>query len=151
MLQKAKAKPGAEAIRFLCHDLSKPFPLESWSFNRVFCCLVLDHISNPVAFFSELARLCRPDGFIGISVMHPAMMLKGVQARFTDPVTGRKIELASHPNQISDYVMASVRAGLTIEHISEHAVGSELATRSPRSEKYLGWPLLLLMKLTPGR
>src|SRR5262245_40456995 len=98
MLQKARAKSGAEAIRFLCHDLSKPFPFESQSFDRVFCCLVLDHISNPDAFFLELARLCRRDGFIGISVMHPAMMLKGVQARFTDPATGRKIGPDSHPH-----------------------------------------------------
>jgi 2-polyprenyl-3-methyl-5-hydroxy-6-metoxy-1,4-benzoquinol methylase len=150
MLQKAKAKPGAEAVRFLCHDLSKPFPLESGSFDRVFCCLVLDHISNPDAFFSELVRLCRPNGFVAVSVMHPAMMLKGVQARFTDPTTGRKIGPASHPNQISDYVMASVRARLKIEHISEHAVNAALVARSPRSEKYLGWPLLLLMKLAPA-
>jgi len=81
--------------------------------------------------------------------MHPAMMLKGVQARFTDPATGRKIGPASHPNQISDYVMANVRAGLEIEHISEHAVDAALVARSPRSEKYLGWPLLLMMKLVP--
>jgi len=151
MLHKAKAKPGAEEIRFVCHDLAKPFPLESQSFDRVFCCLVLDHISNPDAFFAELARLCRPDGFIGISVMHPAMMLKGVQARFTDPSTGRKIGPASHPNQISDYVMATVRSGLTIQHMSEHAVDAALVARSPRAEKYVGWPLLLLMKLAPAR
>ena len=151
MLQKAKAKPGAEAIRFVCHDLAKPFPFESQTFDRVFCCLVLDHISNPDAFFAELARLCRPDGFIGISVMHPAMMLKGVQARFTDPTTGRKIGPASHPNQISDYVMSGVRSGLAIQHISEHAVDAALMARSPRAEKYLGWPLLLLMRLAPTR
>jgi 2-polyprenyl-3-methyl-5-hydroxy-6-metoxy-1,4-benzoquinol methylase len=151
MLEKARAKPGAETIRFLCHDLSKPFPLESHAFARVCCCLVLDHISDPEAFFSELARLCRPDGFIAISVMHPAMMLKGVQARFTDPATGRKIGPASHPNQISDYVRATVGAGLAVQHISEHAVDAALMARSPRAEKYLGWPLLFLMKLTPTR
>ena len=151
MLQRARAKPGAEAIRFVSHDLAQRLPFEDHSFDRVFCCLVLDHISKVEDFFAELARLCRRDGFVGISAMHPAMMLRGVQARFTDPATGRKVGPASHPNQISDYVMATVRAGLAIEHISEHAVGAALAARSPRSEKYLGWPLLLLMKLAPGR
>src|SRR6266481_4614545 len=27
MLQRARAKPGAEAVTFICHDLTKPFPL----------------------------------------------------------------------------------------------------------------------------
>jgi hypothetical protein len=35
------------------------------------------------------------------------------------------------------------------EHLSEHAVDSNLATSSPRATKYLGWPLLLLMRLKP--
>jgi len=151
MLQRARAKVGADAIRFVSHDLAQPMPFESHSFDRVFCCLVLDHIPKVDGFFAELARLCRRDGFIGVSVMHPAMMLRGVQARFTDPTTGRKVGPASHPNQISDYVMAAVRAGLAIQQISEHAVDAALAARSPRSEKYLGWPLLLLMKLAPSR
>ena len=82
-----------------------------------------------------------------ISVMHPAMMLKGVQARFTDPASGRKISPQSYPNQISDYVRAAVQAGLTIDHISEHAIDLELATRSERAAKYLDWPMLFLMRL----
>jgi ubiquinone/menaquinone biosynthesis C-methylase UbiE len=150
MLQRARVKPGADAIRFVSHDLSESMPFEAHSFDRVFCCLVLDHIANVDQFFAELARLCQQDGFIAVSVMHPAMMLRGVQARFTDPATGRKIGPASHPNQISDYVMAGVRAGLAIQHMSEHGVDAALAARSPRAEKYLGWPLLLLMKLAPS-
>jgi len=36
---------------------------------------------------------------------------------------------------------------LTIDHLSEYAVDHELAARCPRAEKYLGWPLLLMMRL----
>jgi hypothetical protein len=79
--------------------------------------------------------------------MHPAMMLQGVQARFIEPGSGRRIYPQSQPNQISDYVMAAVHAGFRFEHLSEHAVGSDLAAASPRAAKYLGWPLLLLMRL----
>jgi len=45
--------------------------------------------------------------------------------------------------------MGVVRSGLRLEHMSEHAVDDALAARSPRVAKYLGWPLLLLMRLRP--
>lgn len=150
MLERARAKSGANGITFIRHDLTEPFPLKTATVERVLCCLVLDHIADLKGFFSELARICKPTGFIVISCMHPAMMLRGVQARFIEPATGRRIYPQSEPNQISDYVMAAVQAGLRIEHMSEHAVDAKLAEASSRAAKYLGWPLLLLMRLKPG-
>jgi len=138
MLERARAKDGAKAVNFIQHDLTQPFPLESASFDRVVCCLVLDHIPNLKDFFRELGRICKPAGFIVISSMHPAMMLRGVQARFIEPATGRRIYPKSAPNQISDYVMAAVHNGLQIEQMSEHAVDSHLANVSSRAAKYLG-------------
>jgi len=38
---------------------------------------------------------------------------------------------------------------LRLDHISEHPVDAALAARSPRSAKYLDWPLLLLMRFGP--
>ncbi len=148
MLRRARAKPGAQGVNFVQHDLSQPFPLPSDSFDRVLCCLVLDHIQELHAFFSELRRLCRPDGAVVISVMHPAMTLRGVQARFVDPASGRRVGPLSHPHQMSDYIMAAVHAGLALGHLSEHAPDAALAARSPRAVKYVGWPLLLIMRLT---
>jgi ubiquinone/menaquinone biosynthesis C-methylase UbiE len=150
MLERARAKPGAQAITFIQHDLAKPFPLGSAAFDRVFCCLVLDHIAPLDSFFAELRRLCRPLGCVIISVMHPAMSLRGVQARFIDPATGRRVSPAGHAHQMSDYLMAAVRAGLKLEHVSEHAADAALTTRSPRAVRYAGWPMLLLMKLVPS-
>ena len=147
MLQRARAKPGAGEVTFVHHDLGHQFPLESAAFDRVFCCLVLDHIAELDAFFCELRRLCRPKGRVVISVMHPAMSLKGVQARFIEPGSGHRISPASHVHQMSDYLMAATQAGLRLQHVSEYAVDAALAARSPRAAKYLGWPMLLLMKL----
>lgn len=146
MLERARAKPGANTVQFIRHDLTQPFPLENGSFDRVLCCLVLDHIADLKGFFGELSRICKPGGFVLISVMHPAMMLRGVQARFIEPASRRRIYPKSQPNQISDYLMAAVHSGLQLEHMSEHAVDSKLAETSPRAAKYLGWPLLLLMQ-----
>ena len=95
-----------------------------------------------------LVCICRPDGFVLISVMHPAMELCGVQARFTDPDSGEVVCPESVSNQVSDYVMAATHAGLSFDHMSEHTVDHALVAGTPRAAKYLGWPLLLLMKLS---
>ena len=151
MLEKARAKPGAAAVRFIHQDASGTLPFEPRSFDRVISCLVVDHVSDLPGFFGELRRVCREDGFIVVSVMHPAMMLKGVQARFHDPRTGARVFPQSVANQISDYVMGALAAGLRVRGLSEHSAGEDLVARAPRAEKYLGWPMLFLMVLAPPR
>jgi len=149
MVAKARAKPGWGRVRFVAHDLTRPLPFADRAFDRVLSFLVLDHLADVATFFAECRRVCRGDGFVLVSSFHPAMMLRGIQARFTDPVTGREVRPASIANQLSDYVMGAVRSGLALEHVSEHAVDDALAARSPKAAKYLGWPLLLLMRLRP--
>ncbi|MHC4401416.1 MAG: class I SAM-dependent methyltransferase [Planctomycetota bacterium] len=148
MLEKAYGKPGSEDVRFTKHDLARPFPLDTSEFDVVTCCLVVDHIADLDGLFRELGRICNANGFILISVMHPAMMLRGVQARFTDPASGQVTCPDSQPHQICDYVMAAVGAGLLIDHMSEHSVDDCLVDNSRRAARYMGWPLLLLMRLT---
>jgi uncharacterized protein (TIGR00369 family) len=146
----AKARQKAEgSVKFLVHDLSERLPFVEGTFDRVLCALVLDHINDPTALFKELRRICKKDGFVVVTVMHPAMMLRGVQARFVDPASGKKTHVESAPNLIADYVTAIARAGLAIDLFAEHSVDEALAVRSPRSRKYLGWPLLITMRLLP--
>ncbi len=147
MLARARAKPGAQAIHFVQRDLGEPLSLPAATFDIVLCSLVLDHIPNLSTFFAEMLRLCRPGGAVIISVMHPAMLLKGVQARFIEPETGDRVGPASYPHQISDYLMAAVRAGLVLDVVSESSVDTHLAEQSPRARRYIGWPLLLLIRL----
>jgi len=148
MLARAREKvPANAAVRFVEHDIARLLPLANAAFHRVLCALVLDHVRAPDRLFREMARVCRPEGCIVISVMHPAMMLRGITARFTDPETGRETRPQSAANQVSDYVMAAVGAGLHIDHLAEHAVDEALAAASPRAVKYVGWPLLLSMRL----
>jgi ubiquinone/menaquinone biosynthesis C-methylase UbiE len=149
MLQKARQKPGAEGVTFVEHDIAQPLPFGSASFDRVLSCLVLDHVANLAAFFSELRRVCRGTGFVVASVMHPAMVLKGVQARFQDAESGVEVRPASSSHQISDYVMGALQAGLRLIEMSEYSVDAALVSQTQRAEKHLGWPLLLLMKLAP--
>jgi malonyl-CoA O-methyltransferase len=148
MLARARAKPGAESVRFVVHDLQRPLPFGGGAFDVALSCLVLEHLADLDAFFGEVRRVCRPGGRAVLTAMHPAMMLRGITARFADPATGRDVRPRSYPNQISDYVMAATRAGWRLAHLGEHAVDEELAATTPRAQRYLGWPLLLVMRLT---
>lgn len=154
MLSRARAKTGGQKVKWVEHDLAKRLPLAGGAFDRVLCALVLDHIADCRGLFAEFARLVKPvdaGGRIVVSCMHPAIMLRGVQARFTDPATGAKMHVQSVPNQISDYVMAATDAGLRMTHMSEHFVDESLVARSARAEQHLGWPLLLMMGLVRAK
>ena len=151
MLEQARAKVGGSDVHFQQHDLSQPLPFAQDNFDRVLCALVVDHIEKLDELFSEMYRVCRPDGYVVVSGMHPAMLLLGVQARFRLPETDRQIRVASYPNQMSDYVMAAARAGFAFDHFSEHVVDENLADRLERARKYLGWPMLFLMRLLPQK
>lgn len=151
MLEQAKAKRGADAVEFRVHDLATSLPFKDATFDGVICGLVVDHIADLTGLFREMRRVCCPasdGGAVVVSVMHPAMMLRGVQARFREPGTGREIRPASQPHQISDYVLAATRAGFTLDHLSEHAVDEALAARIERARRYVGWPMLFVMRLT---
>lgn len=150
MMAKARTKNASFPVRFAVADLTQPLPFSTGAFDGLVCGLVLDHIENLSSLLGELRRICRPGGFAVISNVHPAMLLCGVEAHFTDPRTGREIRPRSVPNSISDYVMASLAAGWTLQHLSEHAVNQDLSERMPRAAKYLGWPLLLMMRLRNG-
>jgi malonyl-CoA O-methyltransferase len=151
MIARARAKPGADRVRFLRRAIDRRLPFADESFDRVLCCLVLEHIRRLGPFFAELARVCRRDGRVVVSAMHPSMWLKGDSARFYDPVTGDQIRPRSYRQSTSDYVMAAARAGLRLDHMSELAPDARFARRFPRALKHVGWPMLLAMRFTmPG-
>lgn len=147
MLGEARRKAGARGlpIKFVQHDLARRLPFQDGAFELTVCGLVLDHVRDVGALFAEMGRVTR--GRIIVSIMHPAMMLRGVQARFTDPASGLKTYPASVPNSISDYVMGALGAGLTIWSMTEHVCDEGLGARVPRAQQYAGWPMLLMMEL----
>jgi malonyl-CoA O-methyltransferase len=137
----------ADRVLLVEYDVRCGLPLADGAFDLVMCCLVLDHVADLIGIFRGMRRVVVAGGSMVVSVMHPALMLRGVQARFCEPGSERRVYVESSPNQISDYVTAALSADLSIEHISEHAVDAELAVGLPRAEKYVGWPMLLMLKL----
>ncbi len=147
MLAAARRKPGADDIRFVCQDVNEPLAFPSQHFDLVVSCLVLEHVRDLRAFFNEARRVVRPGGRAVVSAMHPAMFLRGSQARFTDPESGEVVQPGSINHTVADVVMATLHAGFAIDEIMEDAPDTALARRYPRALKYVDWPMLLAMQL----
>jgi malonyl-CoA O-methyltransferase len=147
MLAKAREKPGADRVRWLAHDVTRPLPFAAKSFDRVLSALVLEHIpvGELASFFGDLGRVARHDGVIVVTAMHPAMFLKGVSANFRDE--SGEVRPRSYVATLSDYVMGAIHAGLVIVALGERSVDAELVARNERSRKWLGWPALFVMTL----
>jgi ubiquinone/menaquinone biosynthesis C-methylase UbiE len=147
MLSQARRKPGAETVRWLVHDLHAPLPFPASAFDRVISGLVLEHLQDLAGLFREAHRVLRPSGRAVVSAMHPAMFLRGTQARFTDPASGTIVQPGSLPHTLGDFVMAALRAGFSIEALGEHVPDAAFAARYPRAETYVGWPMLVVLDL----
>src|SRR3989441_2397890 len=147
MLAKARAKPGADRVRFLAHDVTTVLPFADRSFDRALSALVLEHITGVRAFFAELGRVARHDGRIVVTAMHPAMFEKGISANFRDDA-GAEIRPRSYPMTLADYLGGAVEAGLVVTGLTEHAGDEPPAARYPPAPPLLGWPPPLI--ITPG-
>ena len=148
MLAEARRKPGAAEVQFVVHDLHQPLPFADASFDLVVSGLVLEHLRDLFHFFTEARRVLKPAiGRAVVSAMHPAMFLRGAEARFTDPSSGELVRPGSLPHTIGDFVMAAVRAGFLPTDIIERAPDDGFAMRYPRAAKYIGWPMLVVLTL----
>ncbi|MGI9430406.1 MAG: class I SAM-dependent methyltransferase [Bythopirellula sp.] len=149
MLAEAQSKPGAHGVKFLQHDLHKPLPFAAQAFDTIVSGLVLEHLNDLASFFADARRVLKPAGRAVVSAMHPAMFLRGSQARFTDPDSGEIVQPGSLAHALSDLVMAAIHGGFQLANVGEFAPDGPFADRFPRAEKYIDYPMLLVMELTP--
>ena len=147
MLAEARRKPAMESVHFIVHDLHQPLPISDCRFDLVVSGLVLEHLRDPESFYIEVARVLKPGGRAVVSAMHPAMFLRGSQARFTDPVSGEVVQPGSIAHPLGALVMAAVKAGLQLLNIDELAPDADFAVKYPRSAKYVGWPMLIVFSM----
>jgi len=135
MLREARRKTGAESVRYVAHDLHQPLPFPDGSFDRVVSGLVLEHLRDLPSFFREMRRVLTAGGRAVVSAMHPAMFLRGSQARFTDPSSGLVVAPGSHSHGLGEMIMAGLDAGFRLDAVDEYSPNADFVVQISASRK----------------
>jgi malonyl-CoA O-methyltransferase len=118
MLAIARSRVGGN-VSFAHHDVRTPWPLTAASVDVVIGNLVLEHVEAVAFVFAEAARVLRPGGRLFFCELHPFRQIRGGQAHFTDPTTGKTVYVEAFAHSVSEYLMGGVAAGLILEGVGE--------------------------------
>jgi ubiquinone/menaquinone biosynthesis C-methylase UbiE len=147
MVARAQARGKIAQVYFVLADAVASIPLKSGVLDGAVCSLVLEHVGDLTAMLRQLRRVCKSNGFVLISDIHPKLASAGAAANFEDPRTGQKVFPRGYRHEISDYVRAANDAGFRIDAMTEASVDEKFVDEIPRATKYVGWPMLLLFGL----
>ncbi|MFT3702059.1 MAG: class I SAM-dependent methyltransferase [Agriterribacter sp.] len=118
MLAVAKAKVSPEKVIFKQADITQPWNFATSMYDLVTFSLVLEHIEHLDPIFVKVASVLNSGGICYVGELHPFKQYTGTKARF-DTEEGRQI-VDCYNHNISDFVKAAEKAGLTLIHLNEH-------------------------------
>jgi ubiquinone/menaquinone biosynthesis C-methylase UbiE len=147
MLNRATRTANSPHASFILADVVASIPLKSGVLDGAVCSLVLEHVEDLASILREMRRVCKANGFVLVSDIHPALAACGTAANFQDPKTGEKIFPRGYRHELTDYETAAASAGFRIDAMTEAAADEGLATAMPRAAKYLGEMMLLMLRL----
>jgi SAM-dependent methyltransferase len=108
------------------------------------------HIGDLCGFYTEAARLIRPNGKVVLIDYHPFMLLKGVPTHFSAPA-GEAVAIANVVHMFGDHIQAGCRAGLALMELREQLVDAEWVEENrrlfgePRLASHVGHPISFAM------
>jgi ubiquinone/menaquinone biosynthesis C-methylase UbiE len=132
MLARARRRVSDPRVRFMQHDIRRPWPLADASADVVIAMLILEHVEHLEPFFTEAARTLTASGKLFICELHPMRQYLGGQARFINHKTGENTRVAAFLHDVSDYVNAGLAAGLSLVHLGEWRDDEEPVEDTPR-------------------
>jgi SAM-dependent methyltransferase len=122
----------AQHVRFVEHDITRPWPVDASSMDVVVGNLVLEHVRDLGPIYAEAARVLRPGGELFLCELHPYRQLRGGQAHFEDAETNETIPVTAYQHSVSEYVNGGLAAGFTLRALGEHLEESAAADAAPR-------------------
>jgi SAM-dependent methyltransferase len=136
-------------VDFIQGDLQARWPFGDGAFDAVLCALVGEHLDDLDTVAGEMRRVTRPGGRAVFSVYHPAMSAAGKEAHFRKG--GVEYRLGAVHHELEDYRAAFAAAGFTGIAVTEHAGDAALAALDPDWRRYLGFPMLVVFRMTKPR
>lgn len=134
MLKQAKARVSASNVLFVAADLTEPWPCKQNGFELIVCNLVLEHIEDLEAVFSEASEALTKGGSFFISELHPYRQYEGKRAVFQNE--RETIEIPAFVHHLSDFTNAAMNNSFSLRLMKEwwH---DEDAGKSPRLVSFL--------------
>jgi SAM-dependent methyltransferase len=124
-------------------DMQVSWPFQDGSFDVVLCALVGEHLDRLDIVTREMRRVLAPGGRTVFSVYHPAMAEAGKEANFQRDGTEYRLGAVRHTR--AGYTTAFERAGFGEISIDEYVGDADLARVEPAAERFIGFPLLIVM------
>jgi ubiquinone/menaquinone biosynthesis C-methylase UbiE len=119
MLAVARRRVQSPTARFVEHDITRPWPVESSTMDAVVGNLVLEHIRDLASVYAEVARVLKPGGRLFLCELHPYRQLRGGQAHFLDVETNAMVPVTAFPHTVSEYVNGALDAGFILRRLGE--------------------------------
>lgn len=142
MLRVAQRKvPRAALVQA---DLNREFPVRRRVFDAVLSALVSEHLADLRRFFTETFSVLRAGGRLVFSAFHPELARAGIEANFERD--GTEYRLGAERYTVADYLDRIADAGFRNLDWCEHRGDDRLVEQVPWAHKYLGRPLLLLVR-----
>jgi SAM-dependent methyltransferase len=132
MLDVARRRVRAAHVRFVEHDITRPWPVEPASCDVVVGNLVLEHVRELGPIYAEAARALRPGGQLFFCELHPYRQLRGGQAHFEDADTKEIVPVTAFQHTVSEYVNGGLGAGFQLRMLGEYADESATSDTVPR-------------------
>jgi malonyl-CoA O-methyltransferase len=127
----------------------RDMPLQSGSFDVVWCRLVLGHLPQISGAYRELARVADDGAMVIVSDFHPAAAEAGHRRSFR---SGRAlIEIEHYVHRPADHIEAARAAGLVMDDARDAAIGNDVrpfyedAGRLDCYAGHLGLPVVLAL------
>jgi SAM-dependent methyltransferase len=125
-------------------DHNGGFPVRAGAFDAVLSSLVSEHLTDLDCFFGEAFSALREGGRLVFSAFHPEPARAGVEANFERD--GTEYRLGARPYTVEEYVDRMAEAGFARLAWREYRGDDLLREEIPHAAKYLGRPLLLLVR-----
>jgi SAM-dependent methyltransferase len=125
-------------------DLNAPLPVRAGSFDALLSSLVSEHLRDLPRFFREAFGALRRGGRLVFSAFHPELARSGIEANFE--ADGTEYRLGAEPYRVDDYLNGIADAGFAGLETEEYLGDDALVSQVPAARKYLGRPLLLLIR-----